>query len=162
MNLEELNALSKAEAEVLLRSCCGSSRWVNVMMSRRPFASHDMLHAAADESWDACSEHDWREAFSHHPRIGERPADAMASAEQAGAQSASGVVREELAALNQAYEERFGHIYIVCATGKSAEDMRDLARHRVDNDPQTELRNAAEEQRKITHLRLEKLFGDES
>ena len=77
-------------------------------------------------------------------------------------QSASSSVQHELALLNRAYEERFGHIYIVCATGKSAEELRDIARHRIDNDPQTELRNAAEEQRKILHLRLEKLFGDET
>ena len=76
--------------------------------------------------------------------------------------SASSSVHQEMVLLNRAYEERFGHIYIVCATGKSAEELRDMARHRIDNDPQTELRNAAEEQRKILHLRLEKLFGDES
>ena len=77
-------------------------------------------------------------------------------------QSASSSVHQEMALLNRAYEERFGHIYIVCASGKSAEEMRDIARHRIDNDPQTELRNAAEEQKKIMHLRLEKLFGDDS
>ena len=77
-------------------------------------------------------------------------------------QSASSSLQQEIALLNRAYEERFGHIYIVCATGKSAEELRDIARHRIDNDPQTELRNAAEEQRKILHLRLERLFGDES
>lgn len=162
MNLEQLNALTPSEAESVLGSCCGSSRWVSAMMARRPFASHDMLHAAADESWDACREHDWREAFSHHPRIGDPAADGMASAEQGGAQGASSDVQAELAVLNRLYEERFGHIYIVCATGKSAEEMRDIARHRIDNDPQTELLNAAEEQRKIMHLRLEKIFGDQS
>lgn len=75
-------------------------------------------------------------------------------------QSASSSVQQEMAVLNRAYEERFGHIYIVCATGKSAEELRDIALHRIDNDPETEIRNAAEEQRKIMHLRLEKLFGD--
>ena len=161
MKLEKLNALPDTDAEHILRSCCGSSRWVESMMARRPFASHDMLHAAADDSWHACSEADWLEAFSHHPRIGDQSAAGPASVEQAGMQSASVSVQDEMAALNRAYEERFGHIYIVCATGKSAEEMRDIARHRIDNDPPTELRNAAEEQRKIMHLRLEKLFGDE-
>ena len=75
-------------------------------------------------------------------------------------QSASSSVQQEMAVLNRAYEERFGHIYIVSATGKSAEELRDIMLHRIDNDPQTEIRNAAEEQRKIMHLRLEKLFGD--
>jgi 2-oxo-4-hydroxy-4-carboxy-5-ureidoimidazoline decarboxylase len=120
-----------------------------------------MLHAAASDSWKACDEHDWREAFSNHPRIGDSSAAGMASEEQAGMQSASSLMLRELAALNEAYEERFGHIYIVCATGKSAEELRDIVRHRIDNDPATELRNAAEEQRKIMHLRLEKLFGEE-
>lgn len=162
MKLEKFNALPNVDAEHLLRSCCGSSRWINAMMARRPFASHDMLHAAADDSWNACGEKDWLEAFSHHPRIGDRSAAGMASKEQAGMLSASTSVQDDLAKLNQAYEERFGHIYIICATGKSAEEMRDIARHRIDNEPEIELRNAAEEQRKIMHLRLEKLFGDES
>lgn len=121
-----------------------------------------MLHTAADDSWDACAERDWLEAFAAHPRIGERTADGMAAAEQAGVETASTAVQDELATLNRSYEERFGHIYIVCATGKSAEAMRDIARHRLGNDAATELRNAAEEQRKIMHIRLEKLFGDET
>lgn len=162
MKLENLNVLPNSDAEHILRSCCGSSRWVESMMARRPFASHDMLHAAANDSWNACGEQDWLEAFAHHPRIGDRSAAGAASLEQSGMQSASSSVQQEIAVLNSAYEERFGHIYIVCATGKSAEELRDIMRHRIDNDPQTEIRNAAEEQRKIMHLRLEKLFGDET
>ena len=76
--------------------------------------------------------------------------------------TASSALEDEMARLNRAYEERFGHIYIVCATGKSASELRDIALHRIDNDPHAELHNAAGEQRKIMHLRLEKIFGDES
>jgi OHCU decarboxylase len=162
VKLEKFNVLPNSDAEHLLRQCCGSSRWVDAMMARRPFASHDMLHHAADESWDGCGKDDWLEAFSHHPRIGDKSAAGAASEEQSGMRTASSALEDEMARLNRAYEERFGHIYIVCATGKSASELRDIARHRIDNDPHAELHNAAGEQRKIMHLRLEKIFGDES
>jgi 2-oxo-4-hydroxy-4-carboxy-5-ureidoimidazoline decarboxylase len=111
---------------------------------------------------------DWREAFSHHPRIGERKSavpqsergSAWAAGEQAGVERAHGDVRDALAAANREYERRFGYIYIVFATGKSAEDMLALARQRLSNDPDVELRAAAEEQRKITRLRLDKLLDN--
>lgn len=132
------------------------------MTARRPFRSRDGLFAAADEEWDKTSEKDWLEAFSHHPRIGDRVAKGWAAGEQQGAKNAAATVQDELASINREYEDRFGHIYIVCATGKSAEEMLAIAKSRMNNDRETELRTAAEEQRKIMHLRLGKLIGENS
>lgn len=155
--LAELNSIGKAEAGELFRSCCGATKWVKSMVARRPFDTVDDVLASADEAWDECGPGDWLEAFSHHPRIGARVGGKEA-AEQAGAQSASSNVRAELEEVNRAYEERFGHIYIVCATGKSAEAMLEIAKSRLANDPEREMRIAAGEQRRITQLRLRKLL----
>jgi len=168
-NVSEFDDLPAAPAAELLRPCCGASRWVREMVARRPFGTLGELLAASDEVWWSLDPDDWREAFAHHPRIGERAAaveqDARGAAWSAGEQSAVGDashdVRAELAEANRAYEARFGHIYIVCATGKSAEEMLAIARARLDHDAETELRVAAEEQRKITRLRLEKLFTED-
>ena len=156
------------EAAEALRSCCGSSRWVKEMIRRRPFGSVPDVLASADEAWDLTRDEDWHEAFSHHPRIGDRQPDAVQSSraadwsagEQSGVHAGSDTVRAELAKVNREYEERFGHIYIVCATGKSPEELLTIARNRLSNSPEKEIRVAAEEQRKITQLRLRKLFGD--
>lgn len=158
MTVEELNALNDDQVRAVLRSCCGSTRWVTSMITRRPFASEELLIAGAREAWHETSPDDWREAFSHHPRIGEN-ASGMEAAEQSGAQSAATPMKEKLAEVNRAYEKKFGHIYIVCASGKSAEEMLQIAQQRLHNDPSTELRIAAEEQRNIMELRLRKLFA---
>jgi len=128
------------------------------MLGQRPFKDTDEVFAAADRIWQDLGPEDWHEAFRAHPRIGQRTADSVAAQEQAEATSAGAVVLNDLADANLAYEARFGHIYIVCATGKSAEEMLTLCRGRLANDPDTELRVAAEEQRQITRLRLEKLL----
>lgn len=130
-------------------------------------ASLTELLAVADAVWWTLAEHDWLEAFSHHPRIGERrsvvPAEARAAAwsgeEQSRVTAAESDVQERLREGNAAYERRFGHIYIVCATNRSAEELLHVLERRLRNDPETELRAAAEEQRQITHLRMERLFG---
>jgi allantoicase len=143
-----------------LRSCCGSTKWVEEMKRRRPFGTWETLAATADEVWNTLGPDDWREAFAAHPRIGERKATTKWSAqEQSGVSSASDETRAALAAANEEYERRFGHIYIVCATGRSAGEMLALAEQRLKNTPEEELRNAAEEQRKITRLRLLKLVS---
>ncbi len=168
MKVDELDSMPAEEAADVLRSCCGSSGWVKEMVRRRPFGSVADVLASADEAWDFASDEDWHEAFSHHPRIGDRqPAAAQSSraadwsaGEQSAVTSATETVQLELAQVNRRYEDRFGHIYIVCATGKSPEEMLALARKRLSNDPEKEIRVAAEEQRKITQLRLTKLFGD--
>jgi OHCU decarboxylase len=165
--LDRWNALPPADAVRELMSCCGSQRWARRVVERRPFSSLDEMRAVADEIWWQVGEDDWLEAFRHHPRIGERTSTAPAGArsaawsreEQSRAASAGAGVQERLRRGNEAYEERFGHIYIVCAAGRSAEDLLSVLERRLGNDPQTELRAAAEEQRKITHLRMERLFA---
>jgi OHCU decarboxylase len=136
------------------------------MVSRRPFFSRDAVLRAGDDEWNAMGESDWLEAFSHHPRIGESAPAATGSStarswsalEQSAVASAGEEARIGLARLNHDYETRFGFIYIVSAAGKSAGELLDLARSRMHNDRDTELRVAAEEQGKITRLRLEKLL----
>ena len=130
------------------------------MLARRPFRSREAVLETADEIWASLDGADWREAFAHHPRIGEQTTNATAAKEQSGVSGAADDVRQALAKANRDYEQLFGYIYIVCATGKSAEEMLAIAKSRLENDPETELRVAAEEQRKITRLRLQKLLED--
>ncbi|MCA1634784.1 MAG: 2-oxo-4-hydroxy-4-carboxy-5-ureidoimidazoline decarboxylase [Acidobacteria bacterium] len=162
--LEHLNSLPGGEASAELLKCCGSTRWASAMMEERPFRDTDALEEAADRIWWSLGREDWLEAFRSHPKIGERKA-ARETGEEARRwaedeqQGTSGAGRDVLAALaeaNRAYEERFGHIFIVCAKGKSAAEMLTLLRARIGNDPETELRVAVEEQRRITQLRLKK------
>lgn len=161
-----LDPLSEAEARALLARCCGASRWVDGMLARRPFASRAALLAAADAMWAGLTETDYLEAFAHHPRIGEDLAAlrarfpdtaAWASTEQAGASTADEPTLLALRDENRAYFERFGFIFIVCASGKSARELLALLRERLHNDRPRELVIAAAEQAKITRLRLEKL-----
>lgn len=159
--MRALDALAPAEAEAKLLSCCGSRGWARGMVRARPFGTLDGLLAAADRIGDTLSDSDWLEAFAAHPRIGDRGARGAAAAEQSGALSAPESTIEALSRANREYETRFGHIFIVCASGKQAEEMLALYRERLHNDPATELRIAAEEQRKITRLRLEKLARDQ-
>jgi OHCU decarboxylase len=164
--LARLNALDAAEAERELLKCCGSNAWAREMAAQRPFGETRELLTAADDIWRSLDAQDWLEAFAAHPKIGGRKAaraqDAQAQnwseQEQSGARHAEQSTLDELAAANRAYEEKFGHIFIVCATGKTAGEMLALLRLRLPNDAADELRNAAEEQRKITRLRLEKLL----
>lgn len=161
-----LDRLSHADAERELRACCGSSRWVERMIAARPFGSSSRAREEADRVWNGLSRADWLEAFDHHPRIGERKAAiaqdakgaAWSSEEQAKVTVAGDDLRKELARVNAEYERRFGYLYIVCASGKSADALLSIARERLNNDPDTELRVAAEEQRKIMQLRLAKLL----
>ena len=160
-----IDAASVEEARALLHACCGSHRWVDRMLARRPFGTTARLLDTAREQWFALEPDDWHEAFSQHPRIGDLeglrarfPATHQWSErEQAGVGSAADDVLEALAAANSEYEDRFGFVFIVCATGKSAEEMLDLLRSRMGNDPATELRVAAAEQAKIAELRLQRL-----
>lgn len=165
--MNRLNDMADNEAQSEFLKCCGSTRWAASMTSARPFASVDELLSQADEAWWSLSEADWLEAFRAHPKIGEKKAVSAQSEqaqkwsaqEQAGVSRASAAVVEELADRNREYEERFGFIFIVCATGKSSAEMLSIINARIGNERATELRNAAEEQRKITRLRLEKLVN---
>jgi len=160
-----LDSLDDREAAAQLRACCGAHRWVEQMVKARPFGSPARTRAEADRIWRSLGPKDWLEAFDHHPRIGERTAAAgdarsktLSASEQAGVSSADAVVKAELARVNAEYERRFGFIYIVCASGRSAAELLDVARSRLGNDRETELRIAAEEQRRIMQLRIAKLF----
>jgi allantoicase len=155
--LDWLNALSSVEAEAALLACCGSRVWARRMAAGRPFRDRADLVRMSDGIWRSLAPEDWLEAFRAHPRIGEK-GGRWSTQEQAGARAARPEVLAELAEANRRYESRFGHIFIVCATGKSAGEMLALLQERFGNDPDTELRVAAEEQRKITNLRLEKLL----
>lgn len=168
MVVPELDALDDDAASQLLTSCCGSRAWVRGMLARRPFGSMDHLLDAADDAWAGVFEVDWREAFDHHPRIGSRTsavpqderAQSWSSREQSGMDGADDVARADLRHANEQYEARFGYICIICAAGRSASELLSITRARLTNEPDVELRIAAEEQRRITRLRLSSLFHD--
>jgi 2-oxo-4-hydroxy-4-carboxy-5-ureidoimidazoline decarboxylase len=164
-----LDALAEETARGALTRCCGARRRVDRMLARRPFGDDEAVLRAADEVWATMERADILEAFAHHPRIGANldelrkrfeTTSSWSSNEQAGVQAASEATLEALRAGNLAYEARFGHIFIVCATGKSASEMLALLEARMPNDPEHELRVAAAEQAKITRIRLTKLSED--
>ena len=165
--IQRLNWLTADEAAATLRACCGSAAWVQGMLARRPVPNLSALLQAAEEVWAGLGPKDYLEAFAAHPRIGETKSPATANAqsarfsrdEQVGVHGVSDEVQAALAQGNRDYEARFGHIYIVCATGKSAPEMLALLQSRLGNPPEVELKIAAEEQRKITRLRLHKLVS---
>ncbi len=160
-----LNALSETDAPEALARCCGSHRWVRGMVAARPYHSDQALFEIAERTWWDLEPEDWLEAFSHHPRIGERISERQASstehrwstAEQSGMDRADPEVHDAMVARNMEYEARFGHVFLICATGRSGYEMLMDLLTRLDNDPTEELRVAAEEQAKITRIRLEKL-----
>ena len=164
MTLHEFNSLPPEKAEAALLDCCGCARWAAQVNAQRPFLAVDALFETADTCWRNLAREDWLEAFSHHPQIGEKAATGSTSArqwatgEQSGARSATETVKSKLAEGNRSYYEKFGYIYIVCASGKSAEEMLALLEQRYQNDPARELPIAAEQQRQITRLRLAKLL----
>ncbi|MBV9928642.1 MAG: 2-oxo-4-hydroxy-4-carboxy-5-ureidoimidazoline decarboxylase [Acidobacteria bacterium] len=163
----KLNRLSSDEARAALLSCCGSTRWASEVAALRPFWDVGQLLNIGGRVWGELPREDWLEAFRAHPKIGEKRAEretgaearAWAEGEQSGAREASDETLDELAKANREYEERFGFIFIVCATGKSAEEMLALLRGRFNNDPDAELRVAATEQWRITELRLKKFLN---
>jgi len=158
--LERLNQLTPAEAEAELRACCASPRWAAALTAGRPYPTIAALHDAAEQAWWSLDEPDWREAFAAHPRIGRlETADPRARREQAGVAGASADTLALLAEANRAYEERFGRIFLISASGRSADEMLASLRERLNNDPETEVRIAAGEQAKIMRLRLERLLG---
>ncbi|MDB5228244.1 MAG: uraD [Bacteroidota bacterium] len=167
MTITELNNLSKEQLVQELSKCCGSRTWVNKMTEVFPVMDYDELVDRADEKWVECKEEDWLEAFSHHPKIGDinslkekfASTAQWASGEQSGMQSADENIIHALADANADYEKKFGFIFIVCATGKSASQMLELLEIRMKNERDYELRVAAAEQAKITKLRLEKLIS---
>lgn len=166
MNLDTLNNLPVEQATHAFMQCCTASNWVEVMVSSRPFLNAQVLASKANDAWKSLGEYDLLEAFEGHPQIGNvdtlrakyANTKALASGEQSAVNQASEQVLQDLANGNAEYLKKFGFIFIVCATGKSAEEMLSLLLARLPNDKITELVNAAEEQRKIFQLRLQKLI----
>jgi OHCU decarboxylase len=167
LELASLNSLSPSQAEAEFLKCCGSKNWARKLTSARPFVSLDELIAKADRIWWSLDSYDWLEAFHSHPKIGEKKAAAPTAAEaqqwsedeQSGLRNSAQQALDALAKLNQTYEEKFGYIFIVCASGKSSEEMLTILRDRLQNNAADELRIAAAEQAKITELRLRKLLA---
>lgn len=167
MTLEELNTVSQPQLREELLKCCGSSTWAKMMMTYFPTDNMEELLENAEELWSECSEDDWKEAFSSHPKIGDvesltkkfAATAHWASGEQNAVNTASNETIAALAEGNRLYEEKFGYIFIVCATGKSAAEMLALLKERLDNKPEDEIKVAAAEQLNITKLRLQKLIA---
>ncbi len=166
MTLEEFNTLDAEAAATELYRCCGSSRWVAGMVNDRPFSSAHIMQKATEKIWWSLEGSDWQEAFAHHPKIGDLESlrkkfastAQWAAGEQSGVSSASEEILGRLAKGNELYETKFGFIFIVCATGKSAAEMCDLLYRRLENEPEEEIRVAAGEQLRITQLRLQKML----
>jgi allantoicase len=165
-NLEWLNSLPQNEAVRALLQCCGSKRWAEQVANARPYESLDTLITTANDIWWSLQPDDWLEAFRSHPKIGEKKAAEPVSdrsrewsgQEQAGVSNASRETIDSLSALNEAYDQKFGFIFIICATGKTSEEMLSALRERLEHGPATELPIAATEQSRITELRLKKLI----
>jgi OHCU decarboxylase len=162
-NLAAWNKADQAAAFDAMIACCGATRWALAMVALRPIDSVLELSEAADRMWATMTEEDWLEAFACHPRIGGRKADrataksaSWSQQEQSSAASAAETVLAEIAQGNARYEERYGFTYIVCATGKSAEEMLAILKRRLNSNREAELREAAEQQRQITQIRLGK------
>jgi len=166
--LSAWNTASPESATAALLSCCAATNWAHALASKRPFASEDALFTTADQVWATMQQPDWMQAFRAHPRIGERKIEHAAdpsiqaqskqwsTQEQSAVEQAQAEILAELASGNKQYEELFGFTYIVCATGKSAQEMLAILRRRLNSDRDTELREAAEQQRQITQIRLRK------
>ena len=160
--LAQWNSLDPDAAAREVLPCCGSRAWATELASRRPFADEAALAAASNEVWLALPEEDWQEAFDSHPRIGQKHAQSLATEEslrwsaqeQRSALSNDEAARLALQEANHRYEQKFGRIFIICATGKTSPDILRNLDERLQNDAATELREAVEQQRQITQLRL--------
>lgn len=169
MTLDELNSTNAQSATQWFSQTCAAQTWVNEMVAARPYSTLDALISTAETIWQQMQEDDLLEAFSAHPMIGDvnslkkkfASTKAMASNEQSGTAEASEQVLQALNAINHQYLDRNGFIFIICATGLSAQTMLDALKSRIDNDRETELKIAAEQQIKITLLRINKGLQNE-
>jgi 2-oxo-4-hydroxy-4-carboxy-5-ureidoimidazoline decarboxylase len=167
MRLDSFNQLDLDAAAAAILPCNGSIVWATLVAFNRPFETIDDLLAASDHFWQSLPEEDWHQAFDSHPRIGEHKAKAateaslaMSATEQSAAQLTADI-QQQLITANREYEAKFGRIFIVCATGKTAEEMLAILRSRLANDARTELLEAVEQQRQITQIRLRKWLASE-
>jgi len=162
--LARWNLLPTSEALTAILPCCGSNAWALALVARRPLADESALLTASNETWRGLAPSDWMEAFRSHPRIGESSAVpsppsqsvAWSAQEQRNVVDADAAVKAALAEANREYEKRFGRIFIVCATARSAPEILEILQQRLNNDAETELHEAAEQQRQITEIRLRK------
>ncbi len=162
---ETLNRLDGTALRAALRQCCAAEAWVEQMQDHAPFANDEQVETLAGHLWWGLDPKDWRAAFAAHPRIGDLESlrakfahtASWASQEQAGATAADELTLQRLAHGNDAYFEKFGFIFIISASGKTAAEMLMALERRLRNDPETELQVAAEEQAQIMQLRLRKL-----
>jgi 2-oxo-4-hydroxy-4-carboxy-5-ureidoimidazoline decarboxylase len=161
LTLDRFNHLPEDKAVAELLAVCHSRRWADAVAAGRPYADVAALQRAADEVWTGLSPEDWLEALEAHPRIGERGGASAdwSRQEQAGVGDAGEDVRERLARGNADYEARFGHVFLISAAGRSADEILAALERRLGNDPRTELREAAGEHRRITRLRIEQLLA---
>ena len=165
--LERINRMPIEQVRGALLDCCGSVAWADQVISQRPFADEANLFKSADKIWTQLDSKEWTRAIRHHPPIGKKhgrskqsgTARKWSAGEQAAAQTSSPETLAVLAAANQAYQATFGYVFLICATGKSGDEILQSLRQRLANDPETELRVAADEMRKIMRLRLEKLLN---
>jgi 2-oxo-4-hydroxy-4-carboxy-5-ureidoimidazoline decarboxylase len=161
LGLERLNAAPAAEARAALLACCSSPAWAERMLADRPFADADAVYDAADAALAGLSESDLDAALAGHPRIGEKPAgegSAWSRAEQYGVESASSSTADALARGNRDYEAKFGHVYLVCASGRSAEELLAILQQRLGNDAATERAVLRSELAQINRNRLARLL----
>ncbi len=164
--LARFNSQPEPAVESELLACCGSRRWAREMAAGRPYRDLSRMSEAADRVWLSLDRADWLEAFRAHPKIGERAAGGTQTArrwaeqEQSAARGVSQDVALRLAVRNLAYEKKFGYIFLVDATGKSSEEMLAILEQRIQNDPEREIQEAAEQQRRITRRRLVKLLSE--
>lgn len=167
MTIDQLNALPPRDAVEAFQACCGTTWWCEQMAACRPFDDVAQVHDAADAIFEQMGEGHWMQAFAAHPKIGDMNSLRMkfagnkqwSAGEQAGVNEADDAVLHDLSRGNDVYEKRFGYIFIVCASGLSAEQMLSMLQKRLRNDPHTEAAIASDEQTKITHLRLDKMLA---
>ena len=167
MNVRDLDTASADRARELLTACCGAAPWVDAMLAARPFGDRERLLAAADRAWAGLTPEQLAQAIARHPRLGESRAraaitsreQAWSAGEQSGVGTADDAARDALASGNEEYERRFGHTFILCATGLGTNDMLAALRRRLGNDAATERDITGRELHKITRLRLEKLLA---
>jgi len=166
MTIKTLNGLDSSEAAAQFNLCCGATNWIKIMNQSRPFQNKNEVYQQAESIWLSLSSEDWLEAFTHHPKIGNinslrkkfQNTKSISKNEQSGVNNATESTLKDLAESNQLYEDRFGFIFIVCATGKSSDEMLALIKMRLNNNAKIEMQNAAKEQNKITQLRLKTLL----
>lgn len=167
MTIQQFNNSAIQQLKEQLFKCCGCTVWVDLLAKKFPYNSVTKLKAESDKIWSSLSKADWLEAFTHHPKIGDvkslekkfASTAQWAIGEQASVGAATQIVLQKLKKMNDAYEKKFGYIFIVCATGKSADEMLAILKSRITNSAEEEIKIAAAEQNKITHLRIDKLFA---